>query len=76
MPYENKEASEAKSFKGDLDFIIVRLDYEKEENACNVLNRSASFCKSVLNWDIKCLSENEYRCTVNLRNEKIHSAIG
>ena len=33
-------------------FIVVRLEYEKEENPCNVLNRSAGFCKTTVSWDV------------------------
>ena len=34
-------------------FILVVLDWEKEEHPCNVLNRSAGFCKMSCHWDYK-----------------------
>ena len=56
-------------------FIIVRLEYEKEENPCNVLNRSAGFCKTTVSWDI-VPSDNSYRCKVKIVDNEIHSALG
>jgi len=69
-PPPNKERNE---------FIIVRLEYEKEENPCNVLNRSAGFCKTAVSWDIfqvVVAADISYRCKVKLANNEIHSALG
>ena len=57
------------------DFIVVQLEYDKEEHACNVLNRSAGFSKANLSWDFN-KTEHGFQCSVKLHNQTFHSAEG
>jgi hypothetical protein len=58
-------------------FIVVRLEYEKEENPCNTLMRSAGFCKMTIAWDtIPMTATGSYQCIVKLQNVTIHTSTG
>ena len=57
------------------DFIIIRLKYEENEHACNILHRSAGFSKTTISWEYKS-EDTSFRCNVKLQNSLIHSATG
>ena len=61
--------------KSEYDLIIVKLEYQPEENPCNILNRSAGFSKANLSWEY-AKETDKFRCDVKLQNNLIHSAKG
>ena len=61
--------------KSEYDLIIVKLEYQPDENPCNILNRSAGFSKANLSWEY-AKETDKFRCDVKLQNNLIHSAKG
>ena len=61
--------------KSEYDLIIVKLEYQPEENPCNILNRSAGFSKANLSWEY-AKETDKFRCDIKLQNNLIHSAKG
>ena len=60
----------------EFDLIIVKLDYQENENPCNVLSRSAAFSKTSITWEMFPTNDTQYSCNIKLQNNIIHSAKG
>ena len=58
------------------EFIIVRLSYAENEHPCNILNRSAGFCKMSATWEFGKTTKNlaEQECLVKINNMIIEKA--
>ncbi len=50
----------------------MRLEYSKDEHPCNILSRSAGFCKMPITWDLKSTRDNTWICKVKLQESMIN----
>ncbi|XP_023330843.1 uncharacterized protein LOC111703196 isoform X2 [Eurytemora carolleeae] len=54
------------------DFLLVTLAYMPDENPCNILQRSAGFCKMTVGWQYRGAKE----CYVSINNYEVCSEFG
>lgn len=55
------------------NFVLVRLEYESDENPINVLTRSAGFCKVSVGWDL-VPTPSGFTCRVKINDHVVKVA--